>query len=75
MHIPIILDGELEQLILDVIFMGIPFRRKRAGVPPTYAGQVLKEYLKSQEVDTDVFDKKKDQVLSCSTHHQIKHSA
>ena len=56
MHIPITLDGELEQLILDVIFMGIPFRRRKAGVPPTYAGQVLKEYLKSQGVDTDVFD-------------------
>ena len=36
--------------------MGIPFRRRKAGVPPTYAGQVLKEYLKSQGVDTDVFD-------------------
>lgn len=59
MHIPITLDGELEQLILDVIFMGIPFRRRKAGVPPTYAGQVLKEYLKSHEVDTDVFDKKR----------------
>ena len=59
MHIPITLDGELEQLIPDVIFMGIPFRRRKAGVPPTYAGQVLKEYLKSQEVDTDVFDKKR----------------
>ena len=54
MHIPITLDGELEQL--DVIFIGIPFRRRKAGVPPTYAGQVLKEYLKSQGVDTDVFD-------------------
>ena len=56
MHIPITLDGELEQLILDVIFIGIPFRRRKAGVSPTYAGQVLKEYLKSQGVDTDVFD-------------------
>ena len=36
---------------------GVPSRRKGASVCPINAGQVLKEYLKSQGVDTDVFDK------------------
>ena len=36
---------------------GVPFNRQEASVPPTNAGQVLKEYSKSQGVDTNVFEK------------------
>ena len=36
---------------------GIPFNRQEASVPPTNAGQVSKEYSKSQGVDTNVLEK------------------
>ena len=36
---------------------GVPFNRQEASVLPTNAGQVLKEYSKSQGVDTNVFEK------------------
>ena len=35
----------------------VPFNRQEASVPPTNAWQVLKEYSKSQGVDTNVFEK------------------
>ena len=56
-HIPSTVDGNLEQLMLDVNdcktvnwsekAKEYQIRRKGASVPPPNAGQVLKEYLKS----------------------------
>ena len=68
-HVPSTVDGNLVQLMLDVKdwktvnwsekAREYQIRRKGASVPPPNAGQVLKEYLKSQGVNTDTFDQKK----------------
>ena len=68
-HIPSTVDGNLEQLMLDVNdwktvnwsekAKEYQIRRKGASVPPPNAGQVLKEYLKSWGVNTNTFDQKK----------------
>ena len=52
----------------------VPFSRQGASVPPTKAGQVLKEYSKSQGVDTDVFEKQMSK-FKVVLHQQIKHGA
>ena len=68
-HIPSTVDGNLEQLMLDVNdwktvnwsekAKEYQIRRKGASVPSPNAGQVLKEYLKSWGVNPDTFDQKK----------------
>ena len=68
-HVPSAVDGNLDQLMLVVNdwktvnwsekAREYQIRRKGASVPPPNAGQVLKEYLKSQRVNTDTFDQKK----------------
>ena len=84
-HVPSTVDGNLEQLMLDVNdwktvnwsekAKEYQIRRKGANVPPPNAGQVLKEYLKSWGVNTNTFDQKKSYFFRYHEHQQIKYCA